>query len=89
MAVGTTDSDPFSVIKFSESFTKFTIFSLAYSEIYLVLAEIFTHFDFNVVHETNEKDVACAMDAFVPAPIESSQGVRVRVSHHCADTGGD
>ena len=45
-------------------------------------------FDFTL-HETNEKDVACAIDAFVPATIEFSQGVRVRVSHHCTDTGGD
>lgn len=45
----------------------------------MTIAEIFTHFDFDL-YKTTEKDVACIIDAFVPAPADSSEGVRVRVS---------
>ena len=45
--------------------------SLAYAEINLALVELFSRFDFDL-YETSVKDVACATDAFVPAPVKSS-----------------
>jgi len=52
--------------------------SLAYAELYLVLAAILRRFDFTLVGTTRE-DVEAVRDAFVPMPKKSSKGVRVQV----------
>jgi len=52
--------------------------SLAYAEMYLALATVFSRFDFEL-HETDVTDVQLAHDFYLPAPKLGSKGVRARV----------
>lgn len=51
--------------------------SLAFCELYLVLAAVFRHFRFEL-YQTDESDVIVAHDFLVPAPKLDSKGIRVR-----------
>ncbi|KAH9844662.1 Cytochrome-P450 monooxygenase [Teratosphaeria destructans] len=55
--------------------------NLAYAEMYLTSAAMFTAFDFDLF-ETTRKDVDIAHDFFVGFPPLKSKGVRVTVSRH-------
>ncbi|KAF2773329.1 cytochrome P450 [Teratosphaeria nubilosa] len=55
--------------------------NLAYAEMYLTAAAMFTSFDFDLF-ETTRMDVDVAHDFFVGFPPLQSKGVRVRVSRH-------
>ena len=52
--------------------------SLAYAELYMVLAAIFRRFSFEL-YETDVSDVRMAHDFFIPSPKLDSKGVRVKV----------
>lgn len=54
------------------------MFSLAYLELYVVLAHLFRRFSFQL-HETDVSDVELAHDFFLPSPKLDSKGVRVQV----------
>ncbi|KAI0452902.1 cytochrome protein [Xylaria acuta] len=51
---------------------------LAYAELFIGLATIFRHFNFEI-YETDRTDVEAARDCFVPRPASRSKGVRVLV----------
>ena len=52
--------------------------SLAYLEIYIVLAQIIRRFSLEL-YETDASDVELAHDFFLPSPKLDSKGVRVKV----------
>lgn len=52
--------------------------SLAYLELYIVLAQVFRRFSLEL-YETNASDVELAHDFFLPSPKLDTKGVRVRV----------
>ena len=52
------------------------MYSLAYAELYLVLAGLFRRFEFKL-YETTVEDVKMVRDMFVSAPASESKGVRV------------
>lgn len=53
--------------------------NLAYAELYLTVATIFSRFDFEL-YQTTRRDVELAHDFFVGMPPLDSQGIRARVS---------
>lgn len=55
--------------------------SLAYMELYIVLAQIFRRLVLEL-HSTDESDVELAHDFFLPSPKLDSKGVRVMVVGH-------
>jgi hypothetical protein len=57
---------------------KLTEDSLAYSEVYVTIAELFRNFDLELF-DTTEEDIAQVHDFFSPFP-ESGKGLRVVVS---------
>jgi cytochrome P450 len=52
--------------------------NLAYAELYLTTAMVFSQFDFEL-HDTSRKDVQLNHDFFVGMPYLESKGVRVEV----------
>lgn len=81
------------LVPFSKGSRQCLGINLAYAEIYMCLAAIFRRFgsggeggvrgedDEGVLElfETSLKDVETAADFFVPAPMEESEGIRIKV----------
>ena len=71
---------PPSFFSFAESGIKTNpFFSLAHAELYMVIATIFTQFDFEL-YETDITDVEMRHAYLVPYPKWETKGVRVKVT---------
>jgi hypothetical protein len=53
--------------------------SLAYTELYLALATVFRHFEFEL-YDTDVSDIELAHDSFLSSPKLDSKGVRVKAT---------